>query len=101
MFVTKLTGLKISKVTFKSFRVDWNPAPEPFVLGYRVRVRKTSLVVPWNKAYAHLTGLNSNTTYILSVLPLHGLTDEEDFAENVNSIKITTKPELGTKRREG
>ena len=42
-----------------------------------------------------MRGLNGNTTYIISVLPLHGLTDEENFAENAESINITTKPELG------
>ena len=85
----------MGKVTFKSVRVYWNPAPEPFILGYRVRVKNTSLIIPWKKTYAHLRGLNGNTTYIVSVLPLHGLTDEWNFAENAESINITTKPELG------
>lgn len=95
VFVSKLTGLTTSKVTFKSVRVDWNPVSEPFIIGYKIFVQNISLLVPSNETHAHVGGLNSNTSYILSVLPLHGLTDEENSAKNAESIIITTKPELG------
>lgn len=78
--------------------MDWIPVPERFVLGYRVFVQNTSLTVfiPWNQqTFAHVGGLQSNTTYIISVSPLHGLTDKETPVENEESIMITTKPELG------
>lgn len=95
MFVSNLTGLRASEVTFKSVRVDWNPVSEPFILGYRVIVRNVSLLVSWNETHAHVGGLLSNTSYILTVLPFHGLTDEKNSAENAESITITTKPDLG------
>lgn len=95
MFVTKLTGLRASKTTFQSVHVDWNASPEPFILGYRIRFQDNSFVVPWNKTYAYLQGLHSNTTYNISVIPLHGLSDEENFADNAESIHIVTKPESG------
>ena len=95
VFVTKPTGLKTSNVTFKSFRVDWDPVPEPFILGYSIRVENSSFAVPWDTTHAHLSGLHSNTTYIISVSPFHGLTDGDNSVENVENISITTKPELG------
>lgn len=98
VFVSNLTGLRASEVTFKSFRVDWNPVSESFILGYRINVqnvRLSELIVPWNVTYAHIEGLRGNTTYTISVLPFHGLTVEEIPGENEESIIITTKPEPG------
>lgn len=97
VFVSKPTDLKASKVTFKSVRVDWNPVPESFILGYRVLVQNIPLdeTLPWNKTYANIAGLRSNTTYIISVIPVHGLTDKKYPAGNAGSIIITTKKELG------
>lgn len=97
MFVSKLTGLRTSEVTFKSVRVEWNVVPEPFILGYRVLVKNIYLkqLVPWNRTYADVRGLLSNSSYIIGVSPFHGLTNEEYPEEKMESINITTKPEQG------
>ena len=97
VIVSKVNGLRTSDVTFKSVRVDWNRNPEPFILGYRVLVHNFSLIKfsSWNETYARIGGLRSNTTYSISVLPLHGLTDEENLSEIVGRVIITTKQELG------
>ncbi|XP_078344041.1 uncharacterized protein LOC144629687 [Oculina patagonica] len=78
IFVTKLTGLRASYLTFESVRVDWNLVPELFVLGYKVQVQNTSfsLFVAWNISSAHVNGLHSNTAYVIEVFPVHGLTAE-------------------------
>ena len=78
--------------------MDWNPVPEPFILGYRVLIKNTSInevVVPWSKTYAQVVGLHSSTRYVISVLPLHGLTEIIYPAEDAESIIITTEPERG------
>lgn len=93
MFVSKPTQLRASNVTYTSVRVDWNPAPEPFILGYRILVQNIPLneILSWRKTYAHVSGLSSNTQYIISVSPVHGLTDEEYPVTNAGSIIVTTK----------
>ncbi|PFX34734.1 Protein sidekick-1, partial [Stylophora pistillata] len=100
MFVTKPSGLRINTVTFQSVRVDWNPVPEPFILGYKILVQNIPLkeLLPWNRTYAYIGGLLSNTTYIIGVSSFHGLTSEENPIENVESINITTKPALAPAR---
>lgn len=97
MFVSRPTVLRISNVTFTSFRVDWNPVPERFILGYRIFVQNTSLneTHSWNKTYADITGLRSNTEYTISVLPVHGLTDGGHLAASAAKIIVTTMRELG------
>lgn len=79
--------------------MDWNPVPEKFIVGYRVLVQHTPLneTLPWNKNSAIVEGLSSSTRYIISVIPVHGLSDEEHPAENSASIIVTTKREPGTK----
>lgn len=97
MFVSTPTGLKISNVTFTSIRVDWLPVPERFILGYRILVQNVPLseTVSWNQTYVNVTGLSSNTRYVIGVLPVHGLTDEEHPIGNAASIIVTTKREPG------
>ena len=84
-------------MTFKSVRVEWDPVPEPFILGYRVLVKNFYLkqLVPWNQTYADVRGLLSNSSYIIGVTPFHGLTSEEYPEEKMESINITTKSEQG------
>ena len=102
MFISRPTGLKASRITFKSVRVDWNPVPESFILGFRVLVKNIPLdeTFPWNKTYADITGLRGSTKYIISVLPVHGLTDKKYFTENTGSIIVTTKQEPGEQFQE-
>ena len=97
MFVSRPTGLKTSNVTFESVRIDWNPVPELFLLGYRVLVQNIprNETLHWSKTYANVTGLRGNTTYIITVLPVHGLTDEKHPTGNGGSITVTTKREPG------
>ena len=99
VFVSRPTGLRASYVTQRSVRVDWNPALEKFIVGYRVFVQNIPFneTLPWNKNSARVAGLSSNTRYIISVVPVHGLSDEEHPAENSASIIVTTKREQGTK----
>ena len=97
VFVSRPSGIRTSNVTYTSVRVDWNPVPEPFVLGYRVLVQNIPFneTLPWNKTHATVTGLLSNTKYIIIVLPIHGLTDEEHPEGNAGSIIVTTMREPG------
>lgn len=97
VFVSRPTGLRTSNVSFTSVRVDWNPVPERFILGYRVLVQNTSLnwTLHWNKTYANIVGLRSSTEYIIRVLPVHGLTDVKHPSGNAASILVTTKREPG------
>lgn len=91
------TGLRASNITFTSVRVDWNPVPEGFILGYRILGRSLPLneTLPWNKTYAIVAGLRSSTRYIINVLPVHGLSDEKYPAGNTASIIVTTMREPG------
>ena len=97
VFVSRPTGLRSSNVTLTSVRVDWNPVPERFILGYKVLVKNFPLnkTIHWYKNYAHITSLRSNTKYIISILPFHGLTDEEHPTGNAASIIVKTKKEPG------
>lgn len=97
VFVSRPTGLRISNVTTTSIRVDWNLVPEHFILGYRVLVQNVALneTLSWRKNYALVANLRSNTKYIISVLPIHGLTDEEHPEGNAAHITVTTKREPG------
>lgn len=97
VFVSRPTALRASNVTFTSVRVDWNPVPERFLLGYRVLVQNIPFdeTLPWNKTDVNVTGLLNNTKYTISVLPVHGLTDEEYPAGNAASIIVRTKQEPG------
>ena len=99
VFVSRPTGLKTNNVTFTSVRLDWNPVPERFILGYRILVQNIPLnaTIPWNKTSALITGLCSNTRYTISVLPVHGLTDEEYLVGSAASIIVTTLREPGKK----
>lgn len=103
VFVSRPTGLRTSNITTTSVRVEWNPVQERFILGYKVLVQNFPLnqTLPWNKTYALVAGLLSNTKYIISVLPVHGLTLEEHSAGNTASITVTTKREPGKKKFEG
>lgn len=103
VYVSRPTGLRSSNVTLTSVRVDWNPVPERFILGYKVLVNKLRLnkTLHWNKTYALIAGLRSNTKYIISILPVHGLTDEEHPTGNAASIIVTTKREPGKRMVEG
>lgn len=97
VFVSRPTGLRTSNVTLTSIRVEWNPVPERYILGYRVFVPNISFneTLPWNKTSVNVVGLCSNTKYIIRVLPVHGLTDEEHPAGNAESIVVSTKREPG------
>lgn len=97
VFVSRPTGLRSSNVTFTSVRVDWNPVPERFIIGYRVFVQGIPLneTRPWKKTSALVAGLRSNTMYVITVLPVHGLTDEKQPSGNAASIIVTTKREPG------
>ena len=97
VFVSRPTGLKTNNVTLTSIRVEWNPVPERFILGYRIFVPNISFneTLPWNKTSVNVAGLRSNTKYIIKVLPVHGLTDEEYPAGNAASIVVSTEREPG------
>lgn len=97
VFVSRPTGLRTSNVTLTSVRLDWDPVPERFILGYRVFSLNVSLneTLHWNKTYVNILGLRSNTKYTMSVLPVHGLTDEEHPTGNAASIIVTTRREPG------
>ena len=97
VFVSRPTGLKTNNVTLTSIRVEWNPVPERFILGYRIFVPNISFneTLPWNKTSVNVAGLRSNTKYIIKVLPVHGLTDEEHPAGNAASIVVSTEREPG------
>lgn len=97
VFVSRPTGLRTSNVTLTSVRLDWDPVPERFILGYRVFSLNVSLneTLHWKKTYVNVLGLRSNTKYTMSVLPVHGLTDEEHPAGNAASIIVTTRREPG------
>lgn len=58
-------------------------------------------IVPWNKTHAYVTGLHGDTTYIISVIPLHGLTVKEIPENNEERIIITTQSEPGTQLSHG
>lgn len=97
VFVSRPTGLKTNNVTLTSIRVEWNPVPERFILGYRIFVPNISFneTLPWNKTSVNVAGLRSNTKYIIKVLPVHGLTDEEHPTGNAASIVVSTEREPG------
>lgn len=97
VFVSRPTGLRSSNVTFTSVRVDWNPVPERFIIGYRVFVQGIPLneTHSWKKTSALVAGLRSNTMHVITVLPVHGLTDEKQPSGNAASIIVTTKREPG------
>lgn len=97
VYVSKPTRLRASNVTYKSVRVDWSPVLELFILGYRVLLQNVPIneTFPWNKTYALITGLRSNTKYVIGILPVHGLTDEKHPVGNTESIIITTKQVQG------
>lgn len=97
VFVSRLTGLRASNITYTSVRLDWNPVPEPFILGYRVLVQSIQFkdTLSWSKTYVDVAGLSSNTKYIIVVLPFHGLTDEGHPSGNEEKIIVTTKREQG------
>lgn len=100
VFVSRPTGLRISNVTLTSVRVDWNPVPERFILGYRVLVQNNPLnkTLHWNETYALVVNLRSNTKFTISVLPVHGLTEKEHPSGNAASITVTTKRGPGKKK---
>lgn len=81
--------------------MDWNPVQERFILGYKVLVQNSpfKVTLPWNKTYAHVVGLRSNSEYTIRVLPVHGLTDEDHPTGNAASITVTTKRVPGKKLR--
>lgn len=103
VFVSSLTGLRTSHVTFTSVRLDWNPVPERFIIGYRVVVQNIPLIktLSWNKTSDIITGLRSNTRYTISVSPVHGLTGEENPVQSSANIMVTTKQEPGKKNLKG
>lgn len=84
-------------MTFESVRVDWDPVPETFILGYMVLVTNTSFteLVVWSKSFIQIAGLHSNSTYVIKVYPFHGLTDERSIAESSQSITVTIDPDEG------
>jgi len=97
VFVTNLTGLKATYLTFESVRVEWNPVPELFILGYKVLVQNTSFsqFVAWNVNSTLIESLHSNTSYVIKVFPVHGLPVEGIPPESFQSIIVTTKEDRG------
>ena len=97
VFVTKLTGLRAIYVTFDSVRVEWNPVPELFILGYKVLVQNTSFsqFVPWNVNSTIMEGLHSFTPYVITVFPVHGLVIEGVAPHSSQSIVVTTEANPG------
>lgn len=98
VFVSKLRGLRTSKVTFESVRVDWEPVPEPFILGYRVLVKNNSFskLVAWNKSFITIDGFHSNSSYVIKIYPVHGLLDEHTIdPASVQSITVMTEIDRG------
>ena len=95
--MTKLTGLRASYVTFETVRVEWNPVPEFFILGYNVLVQNTSFsqLVAWNVNSTLIEGLRSNTPYVVTVFPVHGLAIEGIPPESSQSIIVTTGTDRG------
>jgi len=90
--MTKLTGLRASYVTFESVRIEWKPVPELFILGYKVLVQDTSFsqFVVWNVNSLLIEGLLSNTPYVITVFPVHGLVIEGVGPHSSQSIVVTT-----------
>ena len=84
-------------MTFESVRVEWNPVPELFILGYKVLVQNTSFIqfVPWNVNSALMKGLHSNTLYVIKVFPIHGLAVEGIPPDSSQSIIVTTEADRG------
>ena len=84
-------------MTFESVRVEWNPVPELFVLGYKVLVQNThfSQFVAWNVHSTLIEGLHSNTPYVIEVFPVHGLSVEGIPPDSSQSIIVTTKADRG------
>ena len=97
VFISRPSGLRTSNVTLTSVRLDWNAVPERFILGYKVLVQNVprNETLYWNKTYAFIKGLWSNTEYIISVFPVHGLTDERHLVGNGATIIVTTLREPG------
>ena len=84
-------------MTFESVRVEWNPVPELFILGYKVLVQNTSLsqFVAWNVNSTLMEGLPSNTPYVITVFPVHGLAIEGIPPDSSQSIIVTTEADRG------
>ena len=97
VFVTKVTRLRASYVTFESVRVEWNPVPELFVLRYKILVQNTyfSHFVAWNVNSTLIEDLHSNTSYVIKVFPVHGLSVEGIHQDSSQSIIVTTKADRG------
>ena len=71
--------------------------PELFVLRYKVLVQNTyfSHFVAWNVNSTLIEGLNSNTSYVIKVFPVHGLSVEGIPPDSSQSIIVTTKADRG------
>jgi len=84
-------------VTFESVRVEWKPVPELFILGYKVLVQNTSLsqFVAWNVNSILMEGLHSNTLYVITVFPVHGLAIKRIPPDSSQSIFVTTEADRG------
>ena len=84
-------------MTFESLSLEWNPVPELFILGYKVRVQNTSLsqFVNSNVNSILIEGLLSNTSYVIKVFPVHGLLIEGIPPDSSQSIIVTTKADQG------
>jgi len=96
IFMAKLTGLRATYVTFESVRVEWKPVPELFILGYKVLVPNTfSQFVPWNVNSTLMEGLHSNTSYVVTVFPVHGLAIKGIPPDSSQSIIVTTEADQG------
>ena len=97
VFVTKLSGLRATYVTFESVRIEWNPVPELFILGYKVLVQNTSFsqFVPWNVYSTLMKGLHSNSSYVIKVFPVHGLAVEGILPDSSQSIIVNTDEDRG------
>ena len=97
VFVTRITGLRATYVTSKSVRVEWKPVPERFILGYKVLVQNTSFshFVVWNLNSTLMEGLHSNTLYVITVFPVHGLATEGIPPDSSQSIIVTTEADRG------
>ena len=71
--------------------------PELFVLRYKVLVQNTyfSHFVAWNVNSTLIEGLHSNTSYVIKVFPVHGLSVEGIPPDSSQSIIVTTKADRG------
>ena len=71
--------------------------PELFILGYRVIVGNNLIdrMVDWKLNQADIYGLESGTTYVIRVFPVHGLTNERVSLAQSANVVVTTKPAHG------